>query len=108
MIQAISVIILVFALFAWSRAILRFKDNKLNTSEFIFWSIIWLGVSLLALNPELAGLVSFKIGIERPVDLVIYLSIILLFYLIFRMYVKQDKIEQEITELVRELSLRKK
>ncbi len=108
MVQAISIIIIVFALFAWSRALLRFKDKKLNSSEFFFWSCLWLGVSLLALNPELAGFVSFKIGIERPVDLVIYSSVLLLFYLLFRTYVKQDKMEQEMTELVRELSLRKK
>ncbi|MBI5065272.1 DUF2304 family protein [Candidatus Woesearchaeota archaeon] len=108
MVEAISVIIIIFALFAWSRALLRFKDKKIKGSEFSFWTLIWLSVLVLSLNPELAGLISFKLGIERPVDLVVYSSVLLLFYLNFRIYVKQEKTEQEITELVRELALRKK
>lgn len=108
MVQAISIIITLFAVFAWSRAFLRFKDKKINFSEFLFWSIIWLGISLLSFNPTLISFVSFKVGIERPIDLVVYLSIILLFYLVFRMYVKHEKIEQEITEIVSDIALRKK
>jgi len=108
MVQTISVILILFAFFAWSRAFLRFKDKKINISEFSFWSLIWLLVVMIAINPELVSLVSFKVGINRPVDLVIYLSIILLFYLNFRLYVNQEKTNSEITTLVRELSLRKK
>ncbi len=108
MVQAISIVIIIFALFAWSRALLRFRDKKIKGSEFSFWSFIWLSVISLSLNPELAGLISFKLGIERPVDLVVYSSVLLLFYLVFRVYVKQEKTEQEITEVVRELALRKK
>jgi len=108
MVQTISIIIIIFALFAWSRAFLRFKDKKITISEFSFWSFIWAGVVIVAWNPEVISLVSLKVGIQRPIDLVIYSSVLLLFYLNFRLYVKQDKTDSEITEIVRELSLRKK
>ncbi|MBU1854341.1 MAG: DUF2304 domain-containing protein, partial [Nanoarchaeota archaeon] len=44
-------------------------------------------------------------GIGRPIDVVIYASIIVLFYLIFRMYVKIESMEQNITKVVREVTI---
>lgn len=104
----IQIFAIVFSLFAWSRAVLRYKDRKISTNEFIFWSIIWMGVIIVAFIPGIAGFLSESIGTKRPIDVIVYSSIILLFYLIFRIYVKLDQINTDITKIVRELSLRKK
>ncbi|MBW2969191.1 DUF2304 domain-containing protein, partial [Candidatus Woesearchaeota archaeon] len=39
-------------------------------------------------------------------DFVVYLSIILLFYMIFRIYVRFESFEQDITKLTREITLK--
>ena len=105
--EIIQLIILIFALFAYSRVLLRTKDKSISSSEFVFWSVVWIGVMVIALIPGITGNLAGLLGIGRGIDLMVYLSIIALFYLIFRMYVKVDKLEKNITRLVRSIALKK-
>ncbi|MEK6938487.1 MAG: DUF2304 family protein [Nanoarchaeota archaeon] len=102
--EIIQILVIIFALFAFSRSILRVKDKEITLPEFAFWSAIWLGVMIIALLPEVMELLSRPLGIGRGVDIIIYISIILLFYLVFRIYVKAEINRQEITKLVREVA----
>ena len=106
MISIIQIIIIVFVLFAWSRVFLRIRDKGIVIGEFLFWSIIWASVILLTLWPTIISKISGFFGIGRGVDFAIYISILLLFYLIFRLYVKIEDQNQQMTKLIRELSIR--
>ena len=106
--QAIQVIIIIFDLFALSRAVLRFKDNKLTKNEFMFWILIWGAVIVISIIPSVISPISNIFGIARGMDLIVYLSIIILFYLIFRLYVKLESVEKEITLVVRRIALKNK
>jgi len=106
--EIIQIIIIIFALFALSRVFLRFKDNKLTRNEFIFWVLVWVAIIIVSIIPSITGVLSHKLGIGRGIDLLIYLSIIVLFYLMFRLYVKLESVEKEITALVRRVALDKK
>lgn len=102
----IQILIIIFALFALSRAFLRLKDKLLKIGEFIFWAILWIAVIVAALFPDLTSSISSVFGIGRGVDFVIYVSIIILFYLIYRIYVKLDEQDQKISILMREFTIR--
>ena len=104
----IQILLVAFALFAFSRVFLRFKDKRLARNEFIFWAIIWVGAIIILILPNSLSHLSNLLGISRPVDLIIYVSIALMFYLIFRLYVKIETAEQEITKIVREKAIKKK
>lgn len=104
----IEIIVVVFALFAWSRALLRFKARKLSQGSFVFWSWVWICALVVVFIPSVPAFFSTRIGIRRPVDIAVYASIVLLFYMVFRIYVQLDHMEQEITKIVREITLRKK
>lgn len=106
--EVIQIILIIFALFALSRAFLRFKDNKLTKYEFLFWAVIWVAVIIVGIIPNITIILSNKFGIGRGIDLVIYISIIALFYLIFRLYVKLESMEKEITTVVRRVALNPK
>lgn len=105
-ITIIQVVIVIFALFAWSRAFLRLRGKSISVGEFSFWSIIWIAVLVIAIFPGLTSGLSGIVGIERGIDLAVYVSILLLFYLIFKIYVGLDTQKNEITKLVREISIR--
>ena len=105
-ISILQIIVVLFALFAWSRAMLRLRDRKISMAEFIFWTVIWVAVIVTSVLPKTADIVSNLFGVQRPIDLAIYVSIILLFYLIFRVYVNQEQQTQEMTKLVREIALK--
>jgi len=104
----LQILAIIFALFAFSRAYLLFKNSKINWKEFVFWAIIWITIIVVSLSTQIMTLISESLGVERPVDAFVYLSIILLFYLVYRIYAKFDQVEHEITLLVRKISYKKK
>ncbi|MBU0981388.1 DUF2304 family protein [Patescibacteria group bacterium] len=94
-----------FVLFAWSRVFLRYRDDTLSLWGLLFWSLIWIAVLVVLFLPHMTDLIAERLGIGRGVDVFIYSSIVVLFYLVYRVYVKIESIEQEITKVVREESL---
>ena len=107
-IQPIQIIITLFALFALSRTYLRLKDGKITKAESVFWTFIWLSAITVAFIPQVIIQLSELFGLGRGLDLAILSSIIVLFHLIFKLYVKLEATEQEITELTRKLTLDRK
>ncbi|MEK6960923.1 MAG: DUF2304 family protein [Nanoarchaeota archaeon] len=97
----LQLIVIAFALFAWSRALLRFRNGQISMMEFSLWSLLWFCAGLVVVRPEWGVPVASFLGIGRPIDVGIYASIVMLFYLIFKIYVKLETIEREITQIVR-------
>lgn len=101
----IVAIAVAFCLFAWSRAIMRFKDHKINTAGFLLWSIFWIGIILFIVKPESTTFIARLIGVSRPVDGFVYGSVVVLLYLVFRLYVQQESLNHEITRIVRAMAI---
>ncbi len=102
----VQIIVVVFVLFALSRAWLRFKDSKIKWQELIFWNVVWIGALIVVFLPQSANFLAGLLGIGRGVDVIIYGGLIIVFYLVFRLYVKVENIEQEITTMTREVALK--
>jgi hypothetical protein len=105
MISIIQILLILFALFAWSRAALRLKDKIITVGEFLFWSLIWASVIIVSLIPQVMSIISDFIGIGRATDLAVYVSIVVLFYLMFRIYVKIESQNHQMTKLIREIAI---
>jgi hypothetical protein len=103
--EIIQVLVTVFALFAMSRAWLRFRDNKLTKNELLFWVALWLAVILVIFIPNITTVFSQILGIGRGTDLILYVSSIVLFYLVFRLYVKLEGMEKNLSDVVRKIAL---
>ncbi len=102
----IKIILTTFAIFALSRAIIRFYSKDLNLKELIFWSLIWLAMIVLVFIPGKTNFLAKMIGMERGNDAMFFLAIVTLFYASYRLYVKSNEQEKEITKLVRALALK--
>ncbi len=72
---------------------------------YLFWILIWLFVVLFAFVPELSIDIANIFGISRGLDFLIIVAIIVLFYLVFRLYIKVDKLQEEMTDIVTEIAL---
>ena len=107
MIEPIQVIFIIFVLFALSRAWLRYREGSIKATEFAFWLILWISAIIIVALPRSVGYISRLLGIGRPADLILYVAVILLFYLIFRIYVAIDGIEHKITKIVREVAIKR-
>jgi len=105
--NVLELLVILFALFAFSRALLRFKDKAISWRVFTFWTVIWAAlIALIALRRRL-GFIGELTGTEDPFKIIVIISIVLLFYLLFRLYVKLDNIGQKITKLTRKDAIKK-
>jgi len=101
----LQIIVTIFVILVVFRLTKKYKDSILKTSEFIGWLVIWLIVLVVFWLPQTTSYLAYFLGIGRGVDLAVYVSVLLLFYLIFRLYLKIDKQQKEITRIVRHLAL---
>ena len=86
----------------------RFRDGKMSPGMLIIWSIIWIILIGLSIFPTATGYFAGLTGIGRGLDVILILGLIGCYYLIFRIYNMIENIEQEITQLTRELALQRK
>jgi small membrane protein len=101
----LQLLVFLFIFIAFIGALLRFREGKLGRQWFIFWSVFWIAAGVVVLLPQTARGLASVFGIARGVDLVVYISIIVLFALVFRILLKIEALEQEITKVVRHAAL---
>ncbi len=104
----LQIIILIFAGAMILKILLDLRKNKISLRKFVLWAVIWVALIVVVFIPSIVVFLAETVGIERARDLPIYVAIIILFYLLFRIGVKIEKIEQEMTKLVKNLALKKK
>jgi hypothetical protein len=62
---------------------------------------------VIVIFPEITNIAANKVGVGRGADLITALAIIAILYAIFKLFIRLEKIERDITELVRKLASRK-
>jgi len=102
----IQIILVLFIIYAVIKVASRYKDKIISLQEFVLWTIFWFIVGFVIILPETTSLIANLVGVGRGVDLVIYLSILILFYLVFRILVRLDKIDKDVTKIVRTIALK--
>ncbi len=102
----IQILLIVFLLFATSRALLQLRQKNLTVGSFLFWGTIFIAAIIGVLNPKVTSYVANALGIGRGADVVVYFSIVILFYLIFRLTIALEEIRYEITDIIREIALK--
>jgi len=95
-----------FCLYAFTRVIKRIKAGALTTGWGIFWLVFWFGAGVAVSLPWTTSMLATRLGVTRGVDLVMYVSVIGLFYIAFKLMVKIEKLEQTITKLTREVAFK--
>lgn len=102
----IQILMVAFAVFAAARAVSQFRAGRLRIAVLACWLALWAALAVIGVLPQSASAVAGFLGVGRGVDLVMYVSLGALFFLVFRLYVKHEETEREITRLVREVSLK--
>ena len=71
----------------------------------VFWILFWLAADVAVLWPNSTTVLANALGIGRGSDLVLYISLAALFYLLFRLHVKVESINRDVTKVVRDKAL---
>lgn len=102
----IQIVLIIFLLFAVSRVILQLRQRHLNLPSFIFWGSVFITAIIGVLDPEITTEIAKLLGIGRGADVVVYFSLVTLFYLMFRLTIAIEELRYEITYIIRQISLR--
>jgi len=105
MFTVIQISLLIFILFAISRVFLRFKEKVITTPVALFWILIWGAALFGTLLPATTTRLASFFGVGRGVDVIVYISLAFLFYLVFRIYVMIEDLRRQISFLIRQLAL---
>lgn len=105
--EIIQLIIIVFSIFALSRVINNIKARNTDKIGMLFWVVFWIVIIFAALFPGLIDSVFFFFGIESATEFGLYGMMILLAYMIFRLYAKTEDTERKITKIVRTIAIKK-
>jgi small membrane protein len=103
--SVIQILIALFALYAATRALLRFRRGSIGLAELALWLCFWAAVAVCVLRPGITQWVASILGVGRGADAVTYLSLVALSYVFFRVYLRIRHSEQQLTRLVRALAL---
>ena len=106
MLSVAQVFLLFVVVLAMGMDILRYRQSKIRTLVFLSWFILWIGATVVIVFPDSTIVIARFVGIGRGVDLIIYLTMILILYLLFRIYVRLEQVDREITQIVRTIALR--
>jgi hypothetical protein len=97
--------LLPFVLAALAKVIHSYHQRRMPIPDFVFWSLVWIGTASVIIFPDATSLLAHLLGIGRGADLIIYTSLLISFYLIFRLYLALARLEQAITKVVRAIAL---
>jgi hypothetical protein len=100
----ITAILLVISLFMIIKTTLNYAKKDIQFGEFFLWIIAWTGLTVLSIMPWISTFFAEYVGLTRGTDLVLILSVILLFYLNYGLHKRLDDQQKDLTNLTRKLS----
>ena len=104
--QFIAIAIVLFFIFRLS---IQKRKNSIGRTEFYLWLFFWLiSASGILFIKKIDNFVAYLGFSSSGIDVLLYLAIAVLFYLLFRIRIKMEKIEKDITTLVRKISINDK
>ena len=104
--HAIQIVLICFAVFAASRVLLRYRRGGMKGLNLFLWLLFWTGVVVVGVQPDTTSWLATRLGVGRGVDIAMYLSILMLFYLLFRSFTKIEDLDRQLTRVVRANALR--
>lgn len=75
--------------------------------KFLIELFVWGGIFIFSISPNLARQLSLKSGVGENLNTFIFVGFFIVFVLIFKMLSKIERIEEEITKLVRDRAVSK-
>ena len=82
------------------------RVKKITPATFGLWVFVCLLVNFFAFAPKISDPLAGFFGFGRGLDLLLVFGYALLVYAIFRLYVKIDEINRNLTDLVRALAIK--
>jgi small membrane protein len=99
------VILIVCVLLIIRGIIIRRRRRELDQTAFVLWVIIWGAIGVVCVFPGTTSVLARWLGIGRGLDVVLSASVAAIFFLLFRVIARLERMERDLTRIVRQLAL---
>lgn len=106
MISAFQILFLLFFAGVMLGIFQKYRASTLSLRGLFFWSLLWVAAAIIVLYPQIATIVANHFGIGRGSDFILYISIALMFVILFRLQVKIELMNRDVTKVVRREAMR--
>lgn len=90
-----------------SKTYLDYKKKRESLIMLIFWSLAWIIIVYVAINPVVLIEFSEKIGEPNTgIGTFLGLAFVFLFYITYRVYLKANRIEQKMRDIVMKIGIK--
>ena len=102
-----KILAIILAATVISKTYLDWKRHREVFTTFIFWTVAWLVVVYAALAPTVFIKITDKIGVKGAGYGTLFgLAFICLFFVTYRVYIKANRLEQQIKDIVMKIGLK--
>jgi small membrane protein len=107
LVLASKIFSLLLALIVLSKSYVDFRGRLESLPMFIFWTVTWLLIVTVALFPGLVDILLSLSGSGRVgLGTFFGMALVFLYFVVYRIYVKLERIEQNLSKAIQELALR--
>ncbi len=103
-----QIVIVIFALLMLGQGLYNFlkKEKGQTFLKLLVRIVVWGGMALVVLFPSISNSLAHIIGIEGNINAVILTGFLLVFLMIFKLLSAIEKLEQQVTVLTRQETLK--
>jgi hypothetical protein len=103
--QVIAIVIILFFII---RLAAQKKKNQISKNEFSLWLAFWLiAAAAIIFIKQIDRLVAWLGFSGSGINFLIYIAVLALFYLVFRLRLNIAKMDRSLTEIARQITLKK-
>ncbi len=98
---------LLLAAIAISKSYVDFRAKAESLRMFLFWVVAWTAIVIVALFPFIIDVLISSFGGGRTgLGTFFGMGLVFLFFIVYRMYVKLERIEQNLIKTIQDMALR--
>lgn len=106
--MGIQILVTLVSAFIVIKALKSARQKNVSYGMAALWSFFWLVVIFLVWQPQITDRLAGLLKVGRGADAIFYLALVFIFYLFFRLFTMIEKLDQELTTLIREIAILEK
>ncbi|MBA2849936.1 hypothetical protein HNP86_000067 [Methanococcus maripaludis] len=103
--EPVQIIGIIVGLIVILKIAVQAKKSAISPFTAVIWILGWIFVMLMVSFPNFLGKIANSLGVGRGIDVLVYFGIIILFFLVYKSYLRSEHLEREITTIVSEIAI---
>jgi hypothetical protein len=99
--MGIKILAVLFALLTLRRLVARYRKGDLLTFDFVVWLLLFSGIGVVVFIPHKTDALARWIGVSSGFNALTFVSITGLLFAVFRLVLRLQALERDVTRLVR-------